>query len=311
MVAWPAIIQGVASIGSAIAGGLLAKGGGETITNPHVVPPDVYKQWERDRNINLTEDSILTQMRAASKAPNYGLHPLAALGIQPQYSAATHAGVNSVSGRDKSWASEMGQDISRAIRALKTPEELRQMNADAELKEAQADFYRSRAGEGPGIPSGQTSKIAPGQADVVKTVPSEVISASGYKPSHEAGVHPSQQFMLSPQGYLVSLNTAKLGEALDSDLTGNLEMQGSKIWQSIKETATGLKYPNFSPHDVNKNIPKNYVWKEGRNWFGHKRWYYGPPHKSKANIRKKKPWYRGTHVINVPPPGKGKPYYSR
>lgn len=139
-------------------------------------------QWKQSlRNEHFQRNYVQLRSRDAEKA---GIHPLAALGIQPAGFGQAIVGAPEDSGRNR-WdnaadmTSRLGQDISRAVSATATPEEkllrraqlateiqqARAMSAEADLKLAQArDLERNPSVPpvDPGLPFNPVAKMKKG-----------------------------------------------------------------------------------------------------------------------------------------------------
>lgn len=270
--ALPAIIKGV--------GGVVGAAGGikSLLDNSNAYPAQTAESAkdQAHRTYLSTVKSMQGQLEIASRArEDYGIHPLAALGISPAISG--FGTISPGQKKDKgAIVSKIGQDISRAASAMQTTEEKEVTRAQADMLRAQASYYRSHAvtnkrGEPPtpGVPDGtQKKEVIEGQADQVKTIPVEVLSASAEDPSRSAGANPSQDLYISPGNILRSGNAEKLGEALESDKVANADITGDKITKRLYEIVNGLKRPEKTPHQINKAFPKNYVWKKVRTITG-------------------------------------------
>lgn len=209
----PALISG----GAALLGGLMAK---DSSRNAAGINRDMQREF--------AQNGIRWKVEDAKSA---GVHPLYALG------ASTPSFSPSFIGGGDSGVSQMGQDISRAMRAGSTAPEREAQNlhnatlAKLSIERAtlENELLKSRivrenqlGQTGPAFPTGtETFPVRSGDihvsaitADsvgpgVVKRVPSEVTSASPSAPYAVAGTHPGGQiFDFGPIGKITGLSPA-------------------------------------------------------------------------------------------------------
>lgn len=277
------------------ASGLSNSGGGGDSRNTAVL-------MEHQANVNRDYQNWYIQNylpRLMRESKRNGIHPLTMLGVPP-----TSSGVNPISINEGPSAGRQalagalqgaGQGIEQFYKNKRTPEEIEAVNVALDIEREKLKNYKlQNIGMARDISKtlptvgGQT--LLPGQS---QTVLPQIMNSQKGDPTATAGLNPSQMYMLGPNEELIKLNDEKLGEALESDMIGNIEMQGSKLVRSYKDTAYPSR-PKMTPHELNKNYPKHYVWHNKRNWFGHKRWYAGPPNKRPQHMLKKRPrWVRG------------------
>lgn len=218
---WAAALPVIKGVGAAIgaAGGLksLFSSSSSPGTSTEPAKDQAYRTYLTNKK------SIQAQLEMAGRSrEEYGIHPLAALGLNP---AITGAGVVSPGQkRDKGEIlSELGQNLTRAASAMQTVEEKDVMRAQAEMLRAQAKYYNSnspsnRKGEPPtpGIPDGSTDKRSiEGQADMVKTVPVEVKASKGL--GYQSGSKPLIETTIGPDGSIIEHPNAELMEAAEND----------------------------------------------------------------------------------------------
>lgn len=155
-------------------------------------------QWQTSQAYQHLANTHNIQWKVAD-AKAAGLHPLAALGVQPAGGPASAVGVSPETGMGDA-VSGMGQDISRALRANETQQKRSQAfdenirALDLENRSLQNEFLRSRiakerAALNPAIPEIGQRWLVPGQGDTaqIKMSPFELTPGEPGKPWMEPG----------------------------------------------------------------------------------------------------------------------------
>lgn len=143
-----ALLANVAFTGAQTGMSIFGNQGSDTALNDQRWMNDfAWKKALRDEAFQNNYATNYMQIRAAD-AEKAGLHPLAALGVNPASSSPTVAAFTGVQdmkrNRDYSGVGQMGQDISRAILAQKTAEERATYQANLERTKAETDFIRAQ-----------------------------------------------------------------------------------------------------------------------------------------------------------------------
>lgn len=204
------------------------------------------------RNEEFQKDLAYNGMQIRSRdAQLAGLHPLAALGVNPAgggsfQSAFQSSGFEGKPRRDFSGVSDMGQNISRAMMAMKTPEErlaqqlqLENLRAEGDLTRAQAaeSMARTRnlAGTGPGLPSAYG--------------PNSQSSAPGWPERHILIKNPDGSYSLQ---YSPEMATSMMARPIGSLMEDFKETYGQNVfnrshWRNIINwfTQGGKEYADY------------------------------------------------------------------
>lgn len=254
---WGAVIGGVASLAS----GALGKGGNnnawaEYQTHLGREADRVARDVEYRRQKEFAQMGIRWRVRDAKRA---GLHPLAALGMQPGagYSPQSVAGSivpsQETPGRDYSGLvdgalSAMGQNTARAQTATMTPEEremqelairnarLRNSVLELELSARAASLLQPA---NPPMPS----SVAP--AGAVEIVPARQVSADRKDPSIAASRPPSMVRHRLSDNRFVDLPSQEMAEGIEAAPPGT----ATAIWaiRAWDRFWNGFEKPKIAP----------------------------------------------------------------
>lgn len=205
-----------------------------------------------------------------------GLHPLAALGANTMSFSPVRVGY---SPPGDGGVSRMGQDISRAMRSMKTSEEKRLMDAQIGLIKAQT-MALNRTGTGPGMPTPGADPIT----GVVDKPGTQGVNWQDSKldkkdqPGITAGQGALYSFSERPDGSLVMHISEKAAEALESDAPAwvqNIIYRGGyeAYWRYLmknKDVSIIDSLRKFRPKRAPKGVTYRYdVYKSA--WYPYKK----------------------------------------
>lgn len=278
-----AAIGALGTIGSAALNTFGKSGGGS------VQPELSNRQWAQQVAMYRYQNRSLIP-HLVSGAKRAGIHPLAALGVNPaQANMSWNVGGSSGGGRDYSGLAAVGQDIGRAVDAYSSRNELAADQArlresadldlqrkrkeneilDVELMSKTRDL-RNPAGNPPGISSlPDHAQAIPGQGDVVNIKPDEV---TVHNNGHTAGVHALMNYRLGPpdnDGRIPIYSTIdqNAGDAMDADFA-------SKARYNVREFVDLMK--SWAGEQIKKrpNIEKPGYHLEWNRGYGY--WMFVP-----------------------------------
>lgn len=178
-------------------------------------------------------------------AKRAGIHPLAAIGAV----GASASPSFQLGEKDEALSrglSNMGQNISRSMRATQNPQErletayrLENMRLNNEMLKAQIDQV-SRP-DNPPLPTGGTDNFIGGQGDsgVMLVVPSKRVSHAPGRPAQEAGARPDVSYSRTDD-VLVPVIPEGLAESMEDDTVGKILW---RIRNQIAPNVTGRGAP--------------------------------------------------------------------
>lgn len=252
--ALPAIIAGAAGTTNTVLGSLLGGSSGghgydaEAANYQAILKRESAKQEAREIPFAMVEGARLA-----------GIHPLVAMGLQPQGFSG-----NAVYGGDKSQSSlpdlrEIGQDISRAVEAylnrddIKKKRELERRLAEAEvgIKEAQRkkmeDELSDNGGNGNVVASGHS--VIPGQNSPSVNIQPDVSVGFG-DAGHTPAVNAMKNYRIDENGWVYSLLDQNVGDSFDADAP-------NKLRYNVNEGVSWFKSSNKKRKPKISGIPPN------------------------------------------------------
>lgn len=235
------------------------------------------QMWVRQRNYNteVLKNQLQWRMDDARRS---GIHPLAALGVNPASGPSMSVGDTGGGGPD---FGSIGQDLSRAISAQSTQDERDSKIKDLQIESLQADNASKHIANataasqlqklqqvGPPFP-GSTSFI-PGQGNSgqVRVVPNEVPSHQSAASADEiAGQTPDVAFSRTGKG-LYPVIPEKMAEQYESDFQGYLAWVARNRLTPMLGSGSKYSTPDKS------RLPKGYTdwrWSSLYGWIPTKR----------------------------------------
>lgn len=190
----------------------------------------------------VNKNTIQWKVQDAQKA---GLHPLAALGVNTAGGPTSFIGATPSTGMGNA-VSDMGQDLSRALRASETQQRRAESfdtairGLDIENKQLQNELLRSRiavsrAGTPPATPSFEQRWALPGSGDTpsVKLEPVGVNPGEPGKPYMEPGTNPDTSYMRTKDGYAIYPSKAAQERMEDNFLAQTSWMYRNQILPTV------------------------------------------------------------------------------
>lgn len=316
---WAEVIGGVISAGGAI--------GSASMYQPAAGTPVQFQLGTMAANRRSQEVFMKNQLRwRMLDAKRAGIHPLAAIG------AGTGSGFQPTSfipdspgARDKgAWLREIGQEISRAISSMETPQEKRMQQLELELKQAEID--RLTAGtqqimkdlydklDAPGLPDpndGWNWFGIPGQDHPATRIVANEIPAAE-KPGLEAGNPALTKNYSMASGAALPTLTQQASEPLESDLFAKGRYFFHEAMRYVKAWKPGYEQIRELMKYRPARAPKNHEWRYDRlkGMFylyekgdpGDTAFYLNPEIKDKNGVRyANKPKYSLKHITKKQP----------
>lgn len=225
---------------------------------------EMYNRQKKE-NRHVLQNQLQWRMDDAQRA---GIHPLAAMGMNP--ASGPSMSVGDAGGSSGNWGN-VGQDISRAISAAAPKDQRNDKLLDLQLEAAKADLthkhitnaalasqLQKQQQVGPPAPDEVSGYLLPGQGNSprVRVNPrNRDASEPGY-PHITAGATPDADYAITSKGYMPVI-PKDLAESLESDTLGSID------W-FIRNRVL----PLFTGGDPGKKLPKgkdswHYSWPYG------------------------------------------------
>lgn len=233
---WSAIASSAGNAIGSIAGGLVQRSASKAQT-----------RYQKD----FAQKGIQWRVADAKKA---GIHPLAALGAQvPSYTPQAVGDLG---------LSAAGQDIGRAVSAGMNGQQRQQRRLGqlaVERSELENELLRSQIAKErtapPALPSATGTGAFQGQGDAVNIVPQEY-SASGGRPSRDAGASPDISFARTDRGGYTVLPSKDAKERMEDMLVPEIMWS---LRNQLIPAISGLTPPDPKEYPLPKGY-KYWAW---------------------------------------------------
>lgn len=249
--------QQLNQIQNQIMGSAFGGSGGKYDGNAAVHQAQLQYEWGAQAQKWTYENQLPLIIATAKKA---GIHPLAVLGQQYNAQPISISGAyKEGNALDYRSLTDMGQAVSRALGALDPTLQEREELINKKIQ-AEIDALKESTN-----PNQQPTLVGP---DQVSMTPSQKEASNAQDPSRSAAVNPSLQQVITPGGILRAVYSERIGDAVEQDHIGNIDLQMDRISERFRKMINGLEYPNKSPHEVDQNYPKSWLWKKVRTGTG-------------------------------------------